>query len=253
MKKIGILVVVFISLFLAGCNLKMVQVDQEITLNASELQSVMMDLDEGEVEIIGETRDDIKVIATFASRSEEEELAQEFQEENMTILLDQKGDQAHLITNIDRDNQSTIEARIHIKAFIPKHLEVVINHDGGNLRLSDLSSSLILNQGAGKMSVENFEGNLSITDGTGALEILNTLGNITINNNSGAVHIENNTGDVKLISGTGKINIERITGMVQIRSGSGSIYVDQIEGDVTILENRSGSVEITNVSGEIKQ
>ncbi|OLO42792.1 hypothetical protein BTR23_01975 [Alkalihalophilus pseudofirmus] len=253
MKKLGFLFVLIGLLFLVGCNLTMIQEEQELSLNASELTSIIMDLDEGEIEITGEKRDDIKVVATFASRSEEEELAQKFQDDNMSVSIEQEGDSAHLITNIYRGNESPVEARIHIKAFIPDDLEVIINHDGGNLRLQDLTNSLTLNQGAGKITLESIEGDISITDGTGAIELIDSIGNISINNNSGVVHIMESTGDIKLISGSGEINIENITGMIQIRSGSGSIFVDQVDGDVHILENRSGTIEITNVTGEINQ
>ncbi|WP_216829496.1 DUF4097 domain-containing protein [Alkalihalobacterium elongatum] len=253
MKKLGLFLVGFSLLFLVGCNLTMIQNEQEYSLDAKELQKVIMDLDEGEVEVYGEDRTDIKVVATFASRGEEEELTEQFQIDNMSVSLEQVEDEAHLTTNIYRGDQSPIEARIHIKAYIPNELEVIMNHDGGGLRIKDLSNSLVLTQGAGKIEIGNMNGNITITDGTGAIELTDSVGDISINNNSGAVHIKNSTGDVKLISGSGQINVEEIKGLIQIRSGSGSIYVDQVDGDVNILENRSGSIEITNVTGNINQ
>ncbi|MEB1806480.1 MAG: DUF4097 domain-containing protein [Bacillaceae bacterium] len=253
MKKLGLSLVVFSLLFLVGCNLTMIQNEQEYSIDATEVQRFVMDLDEGEIEVFGEDRTDIKVIATFASRGEEADLTEQFQVDNMSVSLEQVEDEALLITNIYRGDQSPIEARIHIKAYVPRDLEVIMDHDGGNLGISELSNSLVINQGAGKIEIENTSGNIKITDGTGAISLMNNDGDISINNNSGAVEIANHTGEIKLISGSGQINLEEITGNLQVRSGSGSIYIDQVNGDVSILENRSGKVEITNVSGTITQ
>lgn len=239
---------------LSACNLVRVEEEQELSLSAEGIDTLLLELDEGDVLITGEDRMDIALQAVFFSMHEDEEVAERFKEENMAIFLDKNENVAHLHTKILNTNQHSVQGRIHVTLQIPIHLFLDIHQEAGALTINNVTSDININAGPGEIKLEGIAGAVKIIDGTGAIVLRNINGDyIDINNGSGALLVEDVSSNLNIISGSGDISIASIEGSVTMRSGSGDIEVDTVTGDVTVLENRSGKVDIQNVEGTILQ
>ena len=254
MKRITVFLwLLLLTLFtLTGCNLATIEENEEYTLLATDIDTITLDLEKGDIEIIGQDeRTEIEVIASLVAIGENEDAANTFKENNLMVSLEQRGNEAILITDIDHAQQTATEGYIHLQVYTPSTMNVSLKQTAGLLHLENFTSDITLNHGVGDIILRNVEGNIHITDGAGSIELQQIRGNIQTYNNSGLFQLENLNGNIDLVAGSGTIDISNVNGSVKIVSGTGSITIDQIEEDVTIIENRSGEVTITNVKGKI--
>ncbi|WP_017728247.1 DUF4097 family beta strand repeat-containing protein [Halalkalibacterium ligniniphilum] len=239
-------------LMLTACNLVTVVKEDAYTLDAGNLSSFMLDLDEGNVEITGSSDiNEIQVKATFQTVGESEEEAEQFREQSTSLELEKEGTVAHLLTRVNRADQA-VEGRVHLEILVPNGLSIELMQRAGELLLSGHVGDLKINHGSGPLQLHGIQGNVEITDGAGRLNLTQMTGDIRINSNSGDTVIDDVIGNMSVITGSGNVDITNIDGSLDIRSGTGEIEINSVTGDVTVLE-RGGEITIENVQGTITQ
>ncbi|MFA9455744.1 hypothetical protein ACERJO_03120 [Halalkalibacter sp. AB-rgal2] len=241
-----------LAILLVGCNLETVEQQQVLELDASHIDSFLIDHDEGDVQIrSSDSANMIEVEATFSAISSEEELAAAFLERNLTLSLENVDGVAMLKTSIKRIANESEEGDIHLEITVPAHLKVELKQNAGKLHIQGLQEELAVQHGTDSLVIEDVEANVTITDGAGSVQLMNVIGETRINNATGHTVVADSAGDIVITNGTGDVELEGFNGTVSVRSGAGHISINHVDGDVTIIESAQGNVEIENVTGEI--
>ncbi|GAE30788.1 hypothetical protein [Halalkalibacter hemicellulosilyticus] len=241
-----------LAILLVGCNLETVEQQQLLELDANNIDTFMIDHDEGDVHIrSSDSTNMIEVEATFSAISDEEELAAAFLERNLTLSLENVDGVAMLKSSVKRIANESEEGDIHLQISVPAHLKVELKQNAGMLHIQGLQEELVVQHGTDSLVVEDVEANVTITDGAGSVQLMNVIGDTRINNATGQTIVTESAGNIVITNGKGDIELEGFDGTVSVRSGAGHISINQVDGDVTLIESAQGNVEIENVSGEI--
>ncbi|MCM3714918.1 hypothetical protein M3202_12590 [Alkalihalobacillus oceani] len=238
---------------LTGCNLVTYEEEQVYTLDAGELDSFVIDQDQGDVSIIGVAgTTEITVTSQVAVTSEEMEEAEQFAERNLSLELTSEGATGYLTTAVHQEN-ATAQGGQHLTIEVPQELMIEYKQNEGELSITDLAGNVEIQHGRGSMKLERLQGNVTISDGAGTIDVVEMAGDLSINANAGTITIADSVGNVKLIAGSGHVDISNQEGSVSVRSGSGNVTIDSVSGDVTILENRDGTLTLDNIGGTITE
>lgn len=238
---------------LSACNLVTYEAEQVYTLDAGELETFVINQDQGDVTIAGVAGTaEIKVTSHVAVTSEEMEQAEQFAERNLSLDLSSEGTTGYLTTEVHQENQ-TAQGGQHLTIEVPQELMIQYKQHEGELSITDVTGDLEIQHGRGAMKLERTQGNVTISDGAGTIDIVELAGDLSINANAGTIKIADSVGDVKLIAGSGDVDVSNQEGSVSVRSGSGNVTIDTVSGDVTILENREGTLTLDNIGGTITE
>ena len=174
-------------------------------------------------------------MATIVLSDIDEDDAAAIIEKNMTLTLEERGDDAYLEAMFDDGWMGWSEgARIDLEVTLPT---------GVALRIDD---------GSGSIDVSGVEADVSIDDGSGSLDVRD-VANLTIEDGSGSIDVANASGDVSITDGSGSIKVRSVSGSVTIDDGSGSIKVNDVEKDLILVDVGSGSFKYSNVRGRVEQ
>ncbi|MBU8907787.1 DUF4097 family beta strand repeat-containing protein [Desertibacillus haloalkaliphilus] len=252
MKQLKLTVLLVGAFVLSACNLVTVEEEKQLSLASEGIELLSLDLDEGDVEVIGESaREQIDVIALVTAVAETEEEAIDFKDVNTEITLENEDGTAYLRTRVNSRSDTATEARIHVTVFVPETLDIDMKKDAGYSEMSNIAGHVAINDGVGDISLREVTGDVTITDGEGAIDIQQVSGHMTIHTNQGRLTIEEVTGDLTIIAGSGDVYVRAVDGSVSVRSGAGDIDIDDVSHDVKILENSNGEVRIENIEGSV--
>ncbi|MDT8861678.1 hypothetical protein N0O92_15780 [Alkalihalobacillus sp. MEB130] len=255
MKKIVLASFCIMTLIMiTGCNIVQYESEETFTLDATQLEALSINQDEGDVTITGvEGIDEVRVTATFAALSDRDvEHAKEFSENNTFLSLEEEEGIGQLITSVKRGTDIE-QGFIHLHIELPPTLPIFYRQNEGQLKIVSMKSDLKVQHGSNHLTLIDIDGNVEVTDGAGHVTLENINGTISINNNAGTTSVTASNGPVRLIAGSGHIEFEDHVGDVTIRSGSGNINIVGVNGDVEILESRGGNISIEEVTGTITQ
>ncbi|XQW83730.1 hypothetical protein ACOYR1_11315 [Thalassotalea piscium] len=209
-----------------------------MSLNATDLSSLQLNIGAGSLTLTGSNSDKIHVNAKiYQTRAHSE----------YRLALTKKSNTAQLIADND---DSDMRTKIDLEVRLPSHLYVKIDDGSGSMSLANIASADIID-GSGSITVNDISGDLTITDGSGSITINNIAGHLTINDGSGSINAEMIKGSVKIKDGSGSITVNNVEQDVTISDGSGSIIVDNA-ASFALLSDGSGGVKVTNISGAVK-
>lgn len=252
-KKWSIVFLLMMLTVLSGCNFVTVEETKTIQLDASGLETFLIQHDEGDVTITGvEGLDQIEVEATLSVMSEEEEQAKTFLEEHLSMNLTEVDEGALLTTAVTRGAEIE-QGNIHLKIKVPNDLKIDYKQNEGQLKVNSMTSDLVIEHGSDHLFLDQVNGTVKITDGAGKVTLTNVSGNTTINNASGETSVTKSSGNLSSTNGSGALLVEDYQGEVTVRNGSGNIKITGVDGNVTVVESQQGSVTIEDVSGQITQ
>lgn len=209
-----------------------------MSLNATDLSSLQLNIGAGSLTLNGSNSDKIQVNAKIYQAQAHSEYRLELTKNANTAQL-----------SADNHN-SDKQTKIDLEVLLPSHLYVKINDGSGAMSLSNIASADIID-GSGSITVDNITGDLTINDGSGNITINNIAGDLMINDGSGSIHAEMIKGSVRVEDGSGGITINNVEQGVTISDGSGSITVDHA-ASFTLLDDGSGGVKVSNISGAVK-
>lgn len=244
---------VVVLLALTGCNLVTYEQEKTYTLDANGLDTLSINHDVGDVTITGvEGLEEIVVHATFSAVGEEIDRARQFSEENMGIELTSENSTGLLTTSVKQGTKQE-QGYLHLAIEAPSRLKMNFRHSEGQLQISSMNAGVQLQHGVGHLTLEDIRGDVQLTDGAGNVTLTNVIGDTTIHSNAGRTSVTQSVGAVSITAGSGDVEVADYQGDVTIRSGTGNLNIQSILGDVKILENRSGTITITDITGNVTQ
>lgn len=143
--------------------------------------------------------------------------------------------------------------RMDLVVEIPARLGVDIDDSSGWLEVSSVAWASI-EDSSGDLIVEGVAGDVTIDDSSGEIRVRDVGGNVRVDDNSGDIEIEDVRGGVVIEDdGSGGIDIRNVDLDVLVEDdGSGSIEVAYIGGDFTVEDDGSGGIRYREVQGEVR-
>ena len=164
----------------------------------------------------------------------DQDKARELVAKRLTLTLEQRGDRVELVSDFDQGMWGAgRDAWVALEVRMPSTL------------------ALTVDDGSGSIQIENVRAALRVDDGSGSIKI-RAVGPLEIDDGSGSILAEDIAGDVDIVDGSGSINVAGVTGSVTIDDGSGSITVRDVGQDLVIEDAGSGSVNVSNVLGNVE-
>ena len=208
---------------------------RDLATDADGLTEFVIDAGAGSLSIVGiDGAADIAVTATIRVEGRDEEAARELIQKRLRLTLDREGEQARLVADTDGGWGWGGNAVIDLDVQMPAGV------------------ALVVDDGSGQTIISGVLGDIAIDDGSGSIELSN-VGSVRIDDGSGSIKVTDSAGDVYVEDGSGTIDIRNVVGSVTINDGSGSITVDNVERNLVIEDDGSGSVNFTNVRGEVER
>ena len=208
---------------------------RDLAIDADGLSEFVIDAGAGSLSVVGvDGAADIAVTATIRVEGRDEEAARKLIQKRLRLTLDREGGQARLVSDIDGgwgwDGNAVIDLDVQMPAGV----------------------TLVVDDGSGRAIISGVRGDITIDDGSGSIDLSN-VGSVRIDDGSGSITVVDSAGDVYVEDGSGSIEIRNVAGSVTIDDGSGSITVDNVERNLVIEDDGSGSVNFTNVRGEVER
>lgn len=122
-------------------------------------------------------------------------------------------------------------------------------------------SRLAVRTGSGDVTVEGRAGWTAVRTGSGDVRVDAVDGEADLSTGSGELDLGPVTGRARLRTGSGGIRLAAAGGPTEIRSGSGDVSVGEVgadlgvrtgSGEVTVADARSGKLDLTTGSGDIR-
>ena len=217
---------------------------RNLNLSSSGASTLRVDAAAGFLKIVGEEGlEEVKVTADILAV-----------DEDIKLTLERSGDSIELEADANYSshfNWRGESPKIDLTVRVPMRLMLDIKDGSGSISIDSINNDVKVKDGSGSLTVKNIKGSLDIDDGSGSLEIDNIEGNVVVEDGSGSIEITKVTGTVNVDDGSGSLDIYDIGGLVTIDDGSGSINVKKLSNGLTILEEGSGGLKMSDVKGPV--
>ena len=210
--------------------------DYTLQVDANEVNQVDIDVNAGDVRLVGSTDDQVSVQVHEIDVTE-----------NCQVSVEHRGSTVELKAHIDRHRLSEhceLDVEIRLPASVPINLAL----GAGDVDLDDLGSALRASVGAGSVEGRTSGDQVILSTGAGDIEIAGLVstvrartgaGNIELNFDEaprGTVHANTGVGDVEVIlPSTSKIDARTSTGL-----GSISQEFDSSAAATTVIDASTG-------------
>ena len=253
MRKILLLLSIFLLLILTGCQFTSFTIENEFEENYYPGMVIDLENNTGDINIENWEKEKVKIIAIITGRAD-------------TINRAEKiAQRTEINTRLDNNI-------LKIRQSLPDRIQGYTNSLSVSYIIKipeDFSANLITN--TGDINIENVSGNLNIKGNTGDINTTGVIkGNIDIEINTGSLNlfevygdlnVDGNTGDVLIDFLMGQIHVEINTGNIKgnlflendmsnrIKTNTGNINVNLDHGDSLklISQNRTGDFSISNM------
>jgi hypothetical protein len=205
------------------------RLDHELTIPASGLDRLNIDVGSGELRVEGrQDLGDVVVVGEACASVEAwlDELSLSTSDDGSGVV----SLVAHYPEN-RRSNGGENTAKIDLTVLVPLDLAVDIEDSSGEIEVSGT-------------------GDLWIDDSSGSIEVYGINGNVRIDDSSGGVQVTDVSGDVEIGDGSGGLDIRDVRGSVLVRDGSGGIEITEVDQDVFIESDGSGGIDVSRIGGD---
>jgi hypothetical protein len=227
---------------------------KNMDLSTAGLDQLTADVGAGFLKIRGVAGlDRIEVEAEFVIKKLSENKAKQFIKDKLIFTLEKKGSRAVLTAKQKpmRNIFGSVSYVINLTVRVPELLKMKIDDGSGSMTVDNIKTDVWVDDGSGSIVLTDIGGAVEIDDGSGDIELQNIGGDIELDDGSGTVEVTGSRGRVEIDDGSGSIRIRDVVGDVIISDGSGSISISGVENDVHIRDAGSGSVNISDVKGQV--
>ncbi|QYK01457.1 hypothetical protein [Shewanella psychrotolerans] len=217
----------------------------QLTLAASELDTLMAHTGAGALKVIGD--------ASVESITLDADIyGYDGAEPELTLV--RSGNKAKLVANFDAFSRLSFSSSrspyIDLVVKVPAHMQLDINDGSGAIAIRGVLADMQIEDGSGAIDIDGGK-KLTIDDGSGSIVLANVDGNINLEDGSGSIEINQVNGDVSVKDGSGSMTIQNIVGKVTVDDGSGGIRVENSKG-LHIVESGSGDLSFDNINGPVR-
>ncbi|NVJ65489.1 MAG: hypothetical protein HWE16_03310 [Gammaproteobacteria bacterium] len=265
-KSLSIISTLVIGLA-APLSLSALETERQLTLDATNIQSLLVDTGAGSLNIQGKAGiKEIQVKAQISVDGVDKDEADEWFADHMNLSLTNDNGQAIFCASFSYSSKSKCstkkklrdswfgwndERKIDVTIYMPENLALEVDDGSGNTEIRDIASKVFVDDGSGHLEIANIAGNLKVDDGSGDLIITNIQGDLYVDDGSGKLIIDQVTGEVEVDDGSGNIKVTNVAKKVYIDDGSGSVEACHLGGDLTV-DDGSGSVDTCDdIKGQV--
>ena len=188
-------------------------------LDVEDSQSILIQVDHGEVIVLGteEQQAQVKGQVLFADELEYEVRSTE--------------KQISIKAFTHRKGFSDIPLRLEVR--VPKQMQVKVETDSASV------------------SVQDYEGVLEVASISGIITIKRMAGKITLYSNRGNITVRESSGDISIVGNYGALNVQNVYGETAVSTIMGNVVFNGLiqTGDTVRLETDHGSVSV-NLSSD---
>jgi hypothetical protein len=130
-----------------------------------------------------------------------------------------------------------------ITVWAPTRSRLAARLGHGDVRVSGRAGWAGVRTGSGNATLDGVDGDADVTTGSGAIDLGPVTGRARLRTGSGAVRAAATGGPTEIKTGSGDVVLGEVNSDVRLRTGS---------GDVTVSDARSGNLDITTGSGNLR-
>jgi len=216
MNRLSALIIILFVCFIPACmpaSAKYTELKSGV-LDVEDSQSILIQVDHGEVVVLG---------------TEE----QQAQVKGQVLFVDELEYQVR-----STEKQISIKAFTHRKGFsdiplrlevrVPKQIQVKIETDSASV------------------SVQDYEGALEVDSTSGIIAIEQLVGRITLYSNRGNITVRESSGNISIVGNYGALNVQNVYGETAVSTIMGNVVFNGLiqTGDTIRLETDHGSVSV---------
>ncbi len=132
---------------------------------------------------------------------------------------------------------------LDVTVWAPAGSRLAARTGAGNVAMTGTAGWAAVRTGSGGVEVDTVDGDADVTTGSGDLRVEAISGRARLRTGSGAIRLTTAGGDTDVKAGSGDVEIGSVNGNLGARTGS---------GDLWIADARSGQVDLTTGSGELR-
>lgn len=216
-------------------------------LNATDIQKIKVLAGAGQLEIIGNNSQIIKIEARLCSNDQDALSA-------MNVSDNRDGNTMTIETEFpDRSFWNNDQhASIDLVLNVPKEMILDVKDSSGSAEINNVAALEIIDS-SGELEIENIAGDVVAVDSSGSLSVENVGGSVTLTDSSGNIEVQSVQKDLTInVDSSGDIDARDVNGNVLIKvDSSGSITVKDVAGDFTVGKDSSGGIKHNKVAGKV--
>jgi len=221
MNRLSTLILILFVWFIPACMpapAKYTDLESGV-LDVEDSQSILIQVDHGEVIVLGteEQQAQVKGRVLFADELEYQVRSTE--------------KQISIKAFTHRKGFSDIPLRLEVR--VPKQMQVKVETDSASV------------------SVQDYEGVLEVASISGIITIKRMAGKITLYSNRGNITVRESSGDISIVGNYGALNVQNVYGETAVSTIMGNVVFNGLiqTGDTVRLETDHGSVSV-NLSSD---
>jgi len=221
MNRLSTLILILFVWFIPACMpapAKYTDLESGV-LDVEDSQSILIQVDHGEVIVLGteEQQAQVKGRVLFADELE--------------YQVRSKEKQISIKAFTHRKGFSDVPLRLEVR--VPKQMQVKVETDSASV------------------SVQDYEGVLEVASISGIITIKRMAGKITLYSNRGNITVRESSGDISIVGNYGALNVQNVYGETAVSTIMGNVVFNGLiqTGDTVRLETDHGSVSV-NLSSD---
>ena len=221
MNRLSTLILILFVWFIPACMpapAKYTDLESGV-LDVEDSQSILIQVDHGEVIVLGteEQQAQVKGRVLFADELEYQVRSTE--------------KQISIKAFTHRKGFSDVPLRLEVR--VPKQMQVKVETDSASV------------------SVQDYEGVLEVASISGIITIKRMAGKITLYSNRGNITVRESSGDISIVGNYGALNVQNVYGETAVSTIMGNVVFNGLiqTGDTVRLETDHGSVSV-NLSSD---
>lgn len=206
----------------------------------------------GDVEITGNSKDNIEIYAEIEIYYNDKEYADELSKK--IVKIDDNGRLTKILSDFDgvkydKNRAGNISVSYYIR--IPAHMKTNIENEFGDTILKGLEKDVEIDSRHGNIKVSDILGFVKLDNSFGSIDVTNIKGNVEIDNQHDEVYVENVEKDITIKCRFGDVEVEKVGGNLNLENEHANVDVEDIKGDLYIY-SRFGNTNVDNANKFIK-
>ncbi len=212
----------------------------------SENGSLIMKNIHGDVEIVGEARNDILITEKFSINAYSESAAEKiYRSQRAKYILKGK-------TLLIEGSGSSRRYQSDFIVQVPSKFNLDINTSGGDIVAETINGAVELHTSGGDIDVVEITGKLDLHTSGGDINICKSRKDITAVTSGGDISLNKIIGRLYAKTSGGDITIEDMEGDGEVRTSGGDIYVSRIKGNRFDASTSGGDIGADYINTNIK-
>lgn len=177
------------------------------------------------------------------------------------VIVEQRGNQIVVLAAQRRAGFFGGSNDLTVSVVLPTDSELATKLGSADLDASGRLGTAKIRSGSGDIHVAVLGADALIETGSGDIEVASVLGDLRVKSGSGGLEVDALGGSASVSTGSGDVEVGIARGEVIVKSGSGDMRVREAHtdvalstasGDLTVDLLHRGSLQATNVSGDIR-